>query len=769
MERQLAIKRFHPELLATPGMSGRLSQAARTYGGLDHPRVARLAELGVAGGETFTAVEWVNGLDLARLLTMAVETNAPLPAGATLSLLSAAARAVGYAHGRGVCHLGLSPTNVIATPDGDVKVTDVGILACRMPVGAGARPSADPSLAARVAYFAPEQLIGEPVSAASDVFVLGVIAYELVAGVRPFIGATALELEHAVLSGRPSPLELPRPVSRVIDRCLARSPFERFPDARAFADALDAALRLSPLAGSRRDIGDRVTAALEHIARINEQQLSGALSFAVPSPPMRPGTGGLLPLPPPPSGRTGGSPMMPPARTRAPSVSPPAPPSGHPLRGGAPPSVRAATDLTGAPTIAREEPDESNLSIGDDTVPRIAPMWPPTEPVQTLKQPPPMKAQLPPMMTRTIAVPPPPPRPPPRPPATRPAGTGPPRFDPAFEPAHDPAFDPSQPLLTLADGSPPPLPPPAPPPPNAGPMPPMMMVPMGGAHLQAPAPLPGSSPRSQRAIRVALIVAIVLAVAGVGAVAGFFVHRAVKQSGAGEGALTSAEIDAAATGPASADAAATIVTPGDAVRSVSGSIDAAADDGDGAADEADGAAAVVAVIAMDAGETLVAADAAVPEAAPDAAGAEVVGPDPGNDKLVIRSEPAGARVFVDGADQGKTPVTLSASTDRLGVVIVLPGYALHVAEIDGKGAHAATLTAVTPTEGPAGIKVRCKDDDRYYVFLDGQPTGQMCPTERLGVGTGDHTIEVYDLISETRRQFSAKVRGTRASLRVRVD
>ena len=78
MERQLAVKRFHPQVLATPGVSGRLSQAARTYGGLDHPRLARLAELGVAGGETFTAVEWVNGLDLARLLATRSAASPPL-------------------------------------------------------------------------------------------------------------------------------------------------------------------------------------------------------------------------------------------------------------------------------------------------------------------------------------------------------------------------------------------------------------------------------------------------------------------------------------------------------------------------------------------------------------------------------------------------------------------------------------------------------------------------------------------------------------------
>jgi hypothetical protein len=65
--------------------------------------------------------------------------------------------------------------------------------------------------------------------------------------------------------------------------------------------------------------------------------------------------------------------------------------------------------------------------------------------------------------------------------------------------------------------------------------------------------------------------------------------------------------------------------------------------------------------------------------------------------------------------------------------------------------------------------VKCKDKERYYVYVDGKPTGQMCPTERIGVDVGDHTVEVYDLVSEERRSYPAKVKGTRVSLRVKVD
>src|SRR5690606_7821647 len=121
----------------------------------------------------------------------------------------------------------------------------------------------------------------------------------------------------------------------------------------------------------KRDIGDRVTAALEHIAKMNEQQLSGALSFAVPgapplAPPSQRSSAGKLPLKPPtPTGRATvfgvPAPAPAPQRVRPPSVVPPVSTPGARLRAGsAAPAGRAPTELTGEPTINRDEPDESN-------------------------------------------------------------------------------------------------------------------------------------------------------------------------------------------------------------------------------------------------------------------------------------------------------------------------------------------------------------------------------------------------------------------------
>jgi hypothetical protein len=137
--------------------------------------------------------------------------------------------------------------------------------------------------------------------------------------------------------------------------------------------------------------------------------------------------------------------------------------------------------------------------------------------------------------------------------------------------------------------------------------------------------------------------------------------------------------------------------------------------------------------------------------------------------LVIDSVPSGAHLFLDGADQGVTPLKIPGSNDRHSAALVLPNHELYLAELDGRGKFSIKLNPVTPSGGPAGIKVRCKDKGRYYVFVDGKASGQLCPTEKIEVAKGDHMVEVYDLTTESRRQFPVVVQSSDRSLRVKVD
>ncbi|MBA3455992.1 MAG: PEGA domain-containing protein, partial [Deltaproteobacteria bacterium] len=182
-------------------------------------------------------------------------------------------------------------------------------------------------------------------------------------------------------------------------------------------------------------------------------------------------------------------------------------------------------------------------------------------------------------------------------------------------------------------------------------------------------------------------------------------------------------------------------------------------------------AAVAVPTTTDAATTqIVDAAAAAPDVATVAAKPDGPTATPTSDSLTIDSKPAGARVYVDGAETGVTPLKLPASADRHTIALLLAGYELYIAEVDGAGAFAIPLKEVTPPGGPAGIKVlKCKDKDRYYVFLDGKPTGQMCPTERIDTEIGAHTVEVYDAVTETRKKFDVTVKDTRLSVRVKIE
>jgi uncharacterized protein (TIGR02266 family) len=158
-----------------------------------------------------------------------------------------------------------------------------------------------------------------------------------------------------------------------------------------------------------------------------------------------------------------------------------------------------------------------------------------------------------------------------------------------------------------------------------------------------------------------------------------------------------------------------------------------------------------------------------PEADPDPDGPDPI-PEPAPDgKLVIESTPRGAAIYLDGTKVGTTPQTVDATDDEHQLALILAGHKLHTESILGAGRVAATLEEVTPPNGRAGIKVRCRKKNRYYVLLDGEDTGQLCPTERLGVSLGEHVVEIYDPVTDTRSKFNAKVEQTRLSLRVRVD
>ena len=809
-ERQFAIKRFHPELTITTALAQTLSAAARAYGSLEHPRIARMSEFGVAQGQTFTAVEFVSGLDASRLVAESRLAGVTLAAGGALALISQAARAVGYAHGRGLTHLGLAPTNVIVTSDGDVKITDFAILAAGLPQ----RPIDVARLQHRIQYLAPEQVANEATSAATDVFALGVIAYELVTGQRTFRGETAQQIAQSIMAGPPPEPALPRPIVRVLQRCLARSPFERFPDARAVADALDAALRVAPVPGTRKDIGAQVKATQERLAALHDGEMSGMVALNVGTGPVRrepaPEISSLgrdanasleistrefvrpdvhVPGPTPLTGPASTLPEMPRSMSTMTGLAPPPIPVPKGIASGNP-----------SPPAAGPGGSSTLLGIANAKVPGSIPM------IKSQRASDPGEPSIP----RTVTPPPMPRAPgneelememlfgnegpglldptipglgaaPPR--TKRPSGLPTSEMSPLLADAlgdasmrgttevepliaeafqkdalnefpeeqhvsrEAPALAPAPPSGNYTSpitrpGTPPP--PTRPSSPAVRPIAPMTLI-------EDP-----EAPRRKASRAPAILALGLLAAAGLG-FAGWQVYERMKGDDDAPTNVAAAPRDAAGLGkPATADAARPTVATADAPAAV-----ASTDAGKSTPAAPDAATAVA--VAVDAAAPVDAGKAT--PAAPDAATAAAV-----SDSLSITSTPAGAHVYLDGAETGITPLKLPASADRHTVALLLAGHELYIAQVDGAGAFAIPLKEVTPPGGPAGIKVlKCKDKDRYYVFLDGKPTGQMCPTERIDTDVGAHTVEVYDAVTETRKKFDVVVKDTRLSVRVKIE
>jgi tetratricopeptide (TPR) repeat protein/predicted Ser/Thr protein kinase len=214
----------------------RLVREARTASALNHPNICTIYEVGEAEGQTYIAMELVEGRPLG--------TN--LPAEAVIRYGVQIADALIHAHERGVVHRDLKSANVLVTREGRVKVLDFG-LAKRVDGGSEATLTQEGSVAGTLAYMAPEVLRGDPADQRSDLWALGVVLYEMVSGRRPFEGKTAYEVTSAILREAPPPLPegVPPGVRAVIEKCLAKEPGQRYQRAGEVRAALEAIERSS--------------------------------------------------------------------------------------------------------------------------------------------------------------------------------------------------------------------------------------------------------------------------------------------------------------------------------------------------------------------------------------------------------------------------------------------------------------------------------------------------------------------------------------------
>ena len=239
LQRDVAVKVLRPEYGDDPDFGARFRQEAQNAASLNHPNIVAVYDFGQDQAGPFIVMELVDGEELASV----IRRVGALPPRQAARIAAEVARALAAAHARGIVHRDIKSGNVLLSRDGRVKVTDFGIARAI----AEARMTLPGTTLGSVHYFSPEQARGETATAASDIYSLGIVLFELLTGRRPWEGDSAAAIAMARLSGpAPSAASLragiPPTLERILERALAVEPEDRYPSARAMADDLEAYL-----------------------------------------------------------------------------------------------------------------------------------------------------------------------------------------------------------------------------------------------------------------------------------------------------------------------------------------------------------------------------------------------------------------------------------------------------------------------------------------------------------------------------------------------
>lgn len=232
--RLVAIKILKEEYTDNESFLTRFRVEARHTALLNHPGIAGVFDYGEEQGSAYLVMELVPGPPLSTI----IERERKLEVDRTLSLIAQTARALAAAHEHGLVHRDVKPGNILVMPSGVVKITDFGIarLADQVPL------TATGQVMGTAQYLAPEQATGQIATGSSDIYALGVIGYECLAGRRPFTGESQIAIALAQVNDAPPALPdtIPAPVRQLIMSMLAKNPSERPKDATALAKAADA-------------------------------------------------------------------------------------------------------------------------------------------------------------------------------------------------------------------------------------------------------------------------------------------------------------------------------------------------------------------------------------------------------------------------------------------------------------------------------------------------------------------------------------------------
>jgi len=262
--RTVAIKILKDEYMGDPGFLERFRAEARHAALVNHEGIASVFDYGEEAGSAFLVMELVPGEALSTIL----ERDGSLSTDKTLDIVAQTSAALQAAHAAGLVHRDIKPGNLLITPDGRVKITDFGIarIADQVPL------TATGQVMGTVQYLSPEQASGHPASPATDTYSLGIVAYESLAGKRPFTGESQVAIAMAQINEQAAPLPptVAVPVQNLVMAMIAKKPEERPASAAAVARAatalrrgdVAAAAAAVPAIATGASVGDDMTQLL---------------------------------------------------------------------------------------------------------------------------------------------------------------------------------------------------------------------------------------------------------------------------------------------------------------------------------------------------------------------------------------------------------------------------------------------------------------------------------------------------------------------------
>ena len=234
LNRHVAIKVMSQGIATDQELRDRFLREARAAGSLQHPNIITIYDFGDAGGSLYIAMEYVEGSDLSVMM----ERQDPLPLTAKIDIVVDVLHALDYAHHRGVVHRDVKPGNIRVAVDGRAKLMDFGIARLEK-----SDLTKSGMMIGTPDYMAPEQITGEPVTAATDVFAVGAVLYEFLTLKQIWGGESLHRVLYMVVHDQPPPLReanpaVPQALQPVVDKALAKDPAQRYASAGAMAEAL---------------------------------------------------------------------------------------------------------------------------------------------------------------------------------------------------------------------------------------------------------------------------------------------------------------------------------------------------------------------------------------------------------------------------------------------------------------------------------------------------------------------------------------------------